>query len=369
VDPVNPALDDIFNEVIDDLIILQSLTEVYWPGENLNTIGNWNTQDGYAIKVANQIELTIAGTRLSDRSLQLSEGWNLIPVLNECETTVEALFAGKGVTVVKEVAGWQLYWQQYGINTLQNLQPGSAYFVLMSNAATVTFPGCTKSGDTFGVNNTNLWMTEMINASPWNSFSPMPNAHLIAIPQSVINSSLIRSGNYLGAFDQNGNCFGIIRWNGNNTSLALFSDDPTSVEKDGFTSGENLTLRMFDVTTGKEYSLGITWDQQWPDHDGTFNRDGISAIAGLTLGTTLVNDLNNTEVLIYPNPVSDYLFVDFNKPLDVEVSLQDVNGREVLRKTLHDLRNKLDIKSVPSGMYLIKIESKEFSKIEKISIQ
>mgnify|MGYP001420711826 FL=1 len=369
VEPANPAMDNIFNDVIDDLIILQSMTGVYWPGENLNTIENWDIHDGYAIKVANQVELTITGTRLSDRTLQLSEGWNLIPVMNECKTNVAELFAGKGVTVVKEVAGWQLFWPQYGINTLQNLQPGAAYFVLMSNAATVTFPGCTKSSNDFGLNGTNVIMTEMINTSPWNSFNPTPNAHLIAIPQNVINSTLIRPGDYLGAFDQNGNCFGMIRWDGNNTSLALFADDPTSVEKDGFTAGENLNLRMFDVTNGKEYSLSISWDQQWPDQDGTFNPNGISAIAGLTLGTTLVDDLNKIVVMIYPNPVSDYLNVDFDKLLDVEVTLQDVNGREVLRESLHGLRNKLDIKSVPAGFYLLKIEGNEFRKIEKITIR
>lgn len=369
VAPVNPSVEDIFNQVVDDLIILQSLTGVYWPGENINTIVNWNTYDGYAIKVANQVDLTITGTRLADRTLQLSEGWNLIPVLNECETDVDALFTGKGVIVVKEVAGWQLYWPQFGINTLGNLQPGKAYFVLMSQAASILFPGCTKSGASSTMNSTNQTMAEMINTSPWNSFSPTPNAHLIAIPQEVINSSLIRPGDYLGAFDQNGNCFGMIRWEGNSTSLALFADDPTTNAKDGFTTGENLNLRMFNVMTGKEYALNIAWEQQWPDHDGTFNTNGISAITGLKLETTLVNELSNAEVLIYPNPVSDYLFVDLDKPYDVEVSLQDVNGREVLRQSLHDQSNKLDIKSVRAGIYLIKIEGKEFSKIEKITIQ
>jgi hypothetical protein len=365
VNPINPAMEVIFSDVVSDLIILQSLKGIYWPGQNINTIGDWNVEEGYAIKVANQVTLSIAGSRSVNSPLPLSQGWNLIPVLSECEADVAALFEGKGVIVVKEVAGWQLYWPQFGINTLQKLQPGKAYFVLMSQPASVLFPGCVKSG-TSGVNNTNQTMTEMINNSPWNSFSPTPGAHLIAIPQEVIHSSLIRPGDYLVAFDQNGNCFGMIRWEGDNASLILFGDDPTTPEKDGFATGEKFNLRLFNVATSKEYWLDISWDQQWPNHAGTFSLNGISAVAGLTLGTTQVNDLNNAEVAIYPNPTSDHLFVDLVSQQETVVVMTDLHGREVLRESLSNLRNQLDLSSLQSGIYMIKINGSNFTKIEKV---
>ncbi len=369
VDPVNPAMEEIFDEVVNDLIILQSLTGAYWPGQNINTIGDWNTQDGYAIKVASQVNLTITGTRLSDRTLQLSEGWNLIPVLSECGAEVAALFSGTGAMVVKEVAGWQLYWPQYSINTLGSLQPGRAYFVLMSQPASIIFPGCTNSSPGLVMKNINPTMTEMMQATPWNSFLPTPNAHIIAFPQEVINASPTRPGDFFGAFDLNGVCYGMTRWEGGNASLILFGDDPTTLAKDGFTTGEHLNIRTFNAETGQEYSLEVSWDQQLPNSDGTFSPNGISAVAALNMGTTQVADPGRLDVLIYPNPASDVIFVDMLSLQHTEVSLTDIHGREVLRQTLTALRNQIGLTSLQNGIYLIKLESKDFSRMEKIIIQ
>ncbi len=366
VNPLNPAMEDVFEDVVSDLIILQSLTGMYWPGQSINTIGNWTVEEGYSIKVANQINLTIAGSRSTNKTLQLNQGWNLIPVLSECDADVEALFAGKGVIVVKEVAGWQLYWPAFNINTLQNLQSGKAYYVLMVNAETITFPGCTKNGSSSGINSTSEQMMEMITSGPWNTFSRTAITHIIAIPDQIINTSLIKPGDYLGVFDQQGNCYGMIKWEGKNSNLTLFGDDPTTTEKDGFITSENLYFRMFIIATGKEYTLDVTWDQQWPQQNGNFAPNGISVIAGLTMGTTQVFEQGTLDVLIYPNPAGEKLFVDLVSKQEVVVTMTDIHGREVLNRTLFDLRNQLDISMLAKGVYLMKIEGKAFSRIEKV---
>jgi len=59
ISPTQPNVQTIFYPILSDLIILQSETGMYWPGENVNTIGAWSTHEGYKIKVANAIELTI----------------------------------------------------------------------------------------------------------------------------------------------------------------------------------------------------------------------------------------------------------------------------------------------------------------------
>ncbi len=132
----------IFQPVITDLIILESQTGIYWPEENINTIVAWDSHDGYMIKAANPLQLTITGAPEQNLTLQLSVGWNLIPALSECEVDVATLFAGKDVTIVKEMAGWHLYWPMMGINTLENLLPGKAYYVKMESAEQISFPEC-----------------------------------------------------------------------------------------------------------------------------------------------------------------------------------------------------------------------------------
>ncbi len=140
INPASDSVESMFQDIIDDLIILQNTSGIYWPEQNINTLGTWYTHQGYLIKVANTVELTISGSRESNKTLQLTEGWNLIPVLSEYPVDVVELFNETDLIIVKEIAGWDIYWPQFGINTLVVLKPGKAYFVLMNVETTITFP-------------------------------------------------------------------------------------------------------------------------------------------------------------------------------------------------------------------------------------
>jgi len=140
--PGTANLDSMFQDVIDDLVILQNASGVFWPEQNINTLGTWNSHEGYQIKMAEANNLSISGTIENNKTLQLNEGSNLIPVLSECAVNVSDLFSGKDVSIVKEVAGWNVYWMEFGINTLDFLEPGKSYYVLMNSADSITFPDC-----------------------------------------------------------------------------------------------------------------------------------------------------------------------------------------------------------------------------------
>ena len=115
---------------------------MYYPGQNINTLQQWNAQRGYFIKTQNEIDFTFQGTMVANKTVALETGWNLIPVLNSCEEEVTTLFDGLEVIMIKEVAGLNLYWPQYNINTLPQLQSGKGYLVLMQNSGTITFTDC-----------------------------------------------------------------------------------------------------------------------------------------------------------------------------------------------------------------------------------
>jgi hypothetical protein len=259
-----------------------------------------------------------------------------------------------------------LYWPALNINTLGSLQSGKAYYVLMSAPATITFGDCPPGALAPGKSSVDFGMLEMINAGPWEIAAPTAGSHIIGISKEVINSSLIKTGDYLGAFDEAGQCYGLVRWEGESTTLTAFSDDPTTSVKDGFTAAETIYIRLFVETTSQEYDLEISWDEAWPQNDGTFNPTGLSAISAFKLGATQISEQGAFEVLIYPNPANSVLYIDFNTTSEISVSLNDVNGREVLRQTLSGLRNQLDISALRSGVYFMKLEGDGFVKIEKV---
>lgn len=142
--PDNPDLFAIFEAVMNDLVIVQSMNGVFYPELSINTIGQWDHHKGYQIKTANPIVLNFPGWHQQQMDLQLTTGWNLIPVMSECSQHPAELFNGiTGDTfIVKEVAGVGIYWPAMGINTIGLLNPGNAYFVRVSNPLTITFSAC-----------------------------------------------------------------------------------------------------------------------------------------------------------------------------------------------------------------------------------
>ncbi len=141
IDPMNKGVESIFAPYSADFIILASMTHFYYPIQNVNTICNWDYQTGYKIKAENEFDVTLTGLKPGSQILELTQGWNLLPVLSPANVDVVALFSSVNLVIAKEVAGNKLYWPQFGINTLGYLAPGKAYFVLLSSPGEVDYSG------------------------------------------------------------------------------------------------------------------------------------------------------------------------------------------------------------------------------------
>jgi PKD repeat protein len=142
--PENADLDILLQQITGEMIILQSLDGVYYPGAGINTIGQWDNHKGYQIKTTNDITLTITGWEDNSHEVNLQTGWNLLPVLSECNVPVAELLnaTGGSIVIVKEIAGSGIYWPSMNIATLDWLMPGEAYWVRTTSDVTVTFPSC-----------------------------------------------------------------------------------------------------------------------------------------------------------------------------------------------------------------------------------
>ena len=131
----------LLSDIYPELVILQTMDAMYYPSEDVNTIGTWESQSAYKIKVTQDVTLTITGLPEQNKTVQLNQGWNLLTVISENPVDVAGLFSGvsEKVIVVKGIADNNVYWLEYNINTIINLMPGKAYFVLMNEAGEITF--------------------------------------------------------------------------------------------------------------------------------------------------------------------------------------------------------------------------------------
>jgi hypothetical protein len=368
IDPLNKGIEDIFAPWENDLIILSSMTGMYWPATGTNTLGNWDYSTGYQIKALNDFDLKLTGSKVADLSLQLDQGWNLIPVVVPCEVDVEGFFSGLNeLIIVKEVAGVHLYWPAFNINTLENLIPGKAYFVALNDAGSIEFPAC---------NNKRYKQQPQpafINITPWNDPAFSASSHSIAFPAKVVIAAELQSGDVIGVFDAFGVCCGMVEIASPAQSIALtaFGNDQMADSKSGFDYGEQFQFRVFRPATQDEMTLEVDFDPSLPQ-TGYFADHGLSAVSQLKLQPLNIQDQTNRNFAVYPNPSQGKFNLTLNfTPQNPTIRIMDARGGlvRVLEPINPDSSTiSIDLTGLVRGVYFINLVDEQFTGMKKIII-
>jgi PKD repeat protein len=143
---IEPFVNDIENVMapaMQELVIIYNFNgEMLFPDMEISTLDVWERSSGYVIKTTEPTQITLCGLDPENRTIQLNEGWNLMPVLSVTDVSIVDLFAPviDDLMVIKEIAGFRLFFPEFGINSLEYLEPGKAYFIMLSADAMVTFP-------------------------------------------------------------------------------------------------------------------------------------------------------------------------------------------------------------------------------------
>ena len=97
--------------------------------------------------------------------------------------------------------------------------------------------------------------------------------------------------------------------------------------------------------------------------------DGYDSVTITFIHNVSINDpQNNFDLLIYPNPTKDFIYIESNKILkDVTISLTDLNGK-LLRKEIFNNENQklIDMRVLANGIYFINLNSNEKTEVVKI---
>lgn len=378
IDPLNKGVERIFAPYQDNFIILASMDGVYFPLENINTIGNWDYHTGYQVKAANSFEVTLTGTKISNPTLALEAGWNLLPVLSKCDVSVAALFSpvAPNLDIVKDVAGWSVYWPAMNINTIGALHPGKAYFVRTSGNVEVTFGGCEKGGQNLsGIQNLNgiqnltglqdlLGFSEKLNFS---TATPTPATHTIAVRPEVFKN--LEPGSIIGVFDQTGNCHSLTPANEETGCLTTFGSDPVSLQTSGFQEGEPFIIKIFNPETGEEFITEAEYDLQLPNA-GYFAHNGLSAIKSLKSTGIHGFGSNPIEISIYPNPSTSVFNIRLNKEIfGLKWEISGAYGSIILEGIAQQNPFTIDLSTHPIGIYYLKMDIGGLDVVKKLVMQ
>ncbi len=355
---------NILSPIINELIILQSKNEVYWPGGGVPGDWNWSDETGYKIKLTSPVVLPIYGCPGTDKTLSLTTGWNIIPVLSPCNMLLSDVLAPimSRIIVVKEIGGNRIFWPDMNITTLQVLQPGKAYYVAVSQNSTFTFPACDAL-------KSNADPTPEITpvASPWQDPHKTGTAHILAFPAGL--SDALSTGDFVGAFTSNDYCagFALIENPETNLALTVFGDDPTTALVDGFAEGEIMNFKIFKNQQKEELVLEPEYDLNLPSADGRFTDNGLSVISNLKLSPNGIADLNS-RVRFSPNPSTGMVYFQANNRTAYTISICNLSGQQLLLNKFRG-ESQLDLRDFKPGIYFVSLTNDQQTRIEKLILR
>lgn len=122
----------------------KAMDKVYWPEYGINTIGDFSNQKGYIIFLNEPEEIEYTGLEISDKELQLSAGWSILPVMSSCSLQTQFITdqLGSNLIILSEIEGNKMIYPAGNIYTLSSVEPGRAYMIKVSVAVLLTFPSC-----------------------------------------------------------------------------------------------------------------------------------------------------------------------------------------------------------------------------------
>jgi len=127
---------------------------------------------------------------------------------------------------------------------------------------------------------------------------------------------------------------------GNATAISVSGDD----------INQNLTIPTSGSLSQGDHYL----------HIRVLNADGQWSIYARELfeveGTLGLNNLDGSEIKIYPNPTSDFINITLSEGSQIkQAAIYDINGKMVFESTNH--LNQINISALESGIYLLQIET------------
>lgn len=350
------SFEDVVAPLVDaDILMLAKDHEgnFYYPQLGFNQIENWDGLQGYYLKVARPTEIVISGEVIvTDMEIPLSEGWNLVSYLPR--RSIDPRFAlsglGENLDMVKDGEG-RFYIPAWDFSCMNTMMEGSGYLIKVDEETDLVYQ------------QENLASRELsdYNESPWiePEFNTGSNMSLLvkADPSEIGNNiQAVTSGGLIAGQ-------GVVSANGY-AALALWGDDPSTSNIEGFVDGEAISLELvFSQTSGfVDFTTLAGKTEQWTD-----NGWGVVQISSSTVPGTF------ELISAYPNPFNSSINIKYGlyQTTDVSLKIFDISGREVY--SMANKSQKTGVHTVSwdgtlfsTGMYFLKIESIDNVEVQKL---
>jgi hypothetical protein len=361
LEPESLDLDDIFEDVIDDLLLVRDRAgNIYFPSMNINTIGEWDISQGYKIFMMNGADLVIKGEKLDpeDNTIYLNQQWNMISYIRDSEmdinTALESII--DDILIVRDVSG-NIFMPELDINSIDDMIPTQAYDIYLNEDTELTYPENDYNPRAVHFN--------QISELPEPKYLRASNKTTSVHHTFIVELSKENNGNEIAIYNKHDEMIssGVVL-NGF-AILTVWGDDDKTPTKDGPEEGELLTIKVLDQSTKEINTLNnIAIKDLRSDlilNELFYQKGGIVRIQS--------NDIigsNQLMITASPNPVSNFTTIEYYLPYSgfAEIMLYSSEGKviENLIDSYHVAGThsySMDVKLIPSGKYSLVVKQND----------
>jgi len=329
------------------------------PGDPYSTLTSIRSKEGYYLKLNGSVnKIFFRGKALTDKTISLSAGWNMIAYSPDYELAVdkafESLIASNTLQYVTGFVQGALVYDPDApqSSTLNTLKPTKGYWVKANAAVTnFSFPAQTQGSAVGKIAATHSVKHPEVKPTPSFMFV---KGKIMGIRYNV--------GDWVKVLSEDNHVVGAaeIIEGGYLRNSAVYGDDVTTEDIDGLKAGEKISFAYDgDTLTSHVQFNPMSFHEVKLDYD-TF------------LPTTFALHQN------HPNPFNPITTIRYDLPENgpVSIIIYDLMGREI--KTLvkqvsapgrysvnWNGRNQFG-KQIASGMYFYRMETPEFQSVKKL---
>jgi hypothetical protein len=371
LNPTNPNFRSIVENLENQNIlnVVQDEKENAYLNENnkwINGIGEIKITEGYKIRLNSQGELKITGLPIIlPLTIPLNSGWNIISFpyqgnVNAMDVIQPLISEGILKKVLDERGNSIEFWgNKIGwINGIGNFKTGEGYLLEVNNAGVLNISVNYKKSTQFENNNTDT--NHFTRIFEGNGFGHM-NINITGLTESQLEV-----GDELAAYD-GANCVGSVKLSNLNIANDIVSIQASISDKEvvnGFTEGHKIDLLAWRSKTNEEFQpklMVIGGNAIYQKYGSVFFL--LDVLNNVEKGYNILTNLN-----VYPNPVSNVLFINFHTipEIGTQICLTDLTGKQILNMKAKTELVQLNINSQPVGVYLLKIISGKTSITKRI---
>ena len=308
----NTNVEDVMSPVSSSLLVVKDdAGNVYWPMVGLNQIEDLEIGKGYMSKMTFDTSLDFIGTSIEPENiiLELEEGWSFLGYLRDNPMDVLQVVANDfvdirdDIIIMKDGYG-NVLWPDYELNSIQTMYPGQGYLIKLSTDTEFSFlPNDFEyyhlplvwpdSNNPLDLQTTGGNATMMINLSE---------------NDILLDGNSISNGDKIGIFYEGENkwlCAGFLIWDESMPPAALTMWG--NIE-DGFglMNGDELKMFIYDSSTGSNYSVENTWNDQGYFISGDLGYVNNALYQTLSMSTEIYNEGFNARFGMDVNPKSKH---------------------------------------------------------------